>query len=269
MAVSVFFLGLEAFGPGLPRQVRAYANDFVSPVLRLLEQPIRAIQGGLERIAGVSDIYVENAALRNENDRLRQWREAAMQLSRENERLRGMLKVPGREVPPAATARVIGIGGGAFERNVLISAGASDGVRRNLPVVDESGVIGRTIQVGRWTSRVLLVTDLNSRVPVRLERTGDLAIAEGQNEAFMLLRFLPQGVVVREGDRLLTSGHGGAFPPDLPVARVVEVVDDFIRLEPLGILGKLDYIRVLDYQPVPDGDFAPATSEETTPEKKP
>ncbi|WP_262691170.1 rod shape-determining protein MreC [Kordiimonas aestuarii] len=254
MVLAVVLLGLEATGQGLPSQLRAYANDFVSPVLRLLEQPIRAVQAGLERIAGVGDIYLENQTLRDENDRLRQWREAAMQLSRENERLRQMLKVPGREVPPAATARVIGVGGGAFERNVLISAGISDGVRRNLPVVDESGVIGRTIQVGRWTSRVLLVTDLNSRIPVRLERTGDLAIAEGQNEAFLMLRFLPEEIVIREGDRLLTSGHGGVFPPDLPVARVSEVGEGYVRLDPLGILGKLDYVRVLDYHAVPDED---------------
>lgn len=261
------FLGLEATGQAIPRQVRAYSNDVVSPILRVLDQPIRAVQAGLERIAGVGDIYAENETLRDENDRLRQWREAAMQLARENERLRLMLKVPGREVPPAATARVIGVGGGAFERNVLISAGTSDGVRRNLPVVDETGVIGRTIQVGRWTSRVLLVTDLNSRIPVRLERTGDLAIAEGQNEAFLMLRFLPEEVVVKEGDRILTSGHGSVFPPDLPVARVSEVGEGFIRLEPLGILGKLDYVRVLDYHAVPDEDAiaipdVPETTEE-------
>lgn len=256
MLVAIALLAFEALGSGVPNQIRAYANDIVAPVLRVLEQPIRAVQAGLERIAGVSDIYLENEELRDENDRLRQWREAAMQLSRENERLRSMLKVPGREVPPAATTRVIGVGGGAFERSVLIGAGSVDEVKRGSPVVDETGVIGRVIQVGRWTSRVLLLTDINSRVPVRLERTGDLAIAEGQNESLLRLRFLPQGVQVRVGDRLLTSGHGGAFPPDLPVARVVDVVDDFVLMEPLGLLGKLDYVRVMAYNPVPDEDAA-------------
>lgn len=255
LLVTLALLGLEIAGSRVPHQVRAYANDIVSPILTLLEQPIRAVQGGLERIAGVSDIYLENETLRDENERLRQWREAAMQLSRENERLRAMLKVPGREAPPEATARVIGVGGGAFERSVIVGAGGADGIRRGSPVVDEAGVVGRVIQVGRWTSRVLLVTDLNSRVPVRLERTGDLAIAEGQNESFLRLRFLPVGVQVRVGDRLITSGHGGAFPPDLPVARVAEVVDDFILLEPVGLLGKMDYVRVMAYDPVPEGDL--------------
>ncbi|TNE65561.1 MAG: rod shape-determining protein MreC [Alphaproteobacteria bacterium] len=254
IALSVALLVLEFIGSSIPVQVRAYANDIAAPVLTVLERPVRAIQAGLERVAGVSDIYLENQSLRDENGRLREWREAALQLSRENERLRQMLKVPQREVPPAATARVIGVGGGAFERSILINAGSSDGLVRDLPVVDDRGIVGRTIQVGHLTTRVLLVTDLNSRVPVRLERSGELAIAEGQNENFLRLRFLPKGADVKVGDRVLTSGHGGIFPPDLPVGRVTYIDDEFVLLEPLGFLGKLDYVRVMSYVPVPDED---------------
>lgn len=254
LLVSTIFLSLEAFGPGIPVQIRAFANDLVAPVLHALERPVRAIQGGMERLAGVGDIYIENQSLRDENERLKQWREAAMQLGRENERLRQILKVPKREVPPAATARVIGVGGGTFERSVLVSAGSTDNVLGGYPVVDESGLLGRVIHVGRWTSRVLLITDLNSRVPIRVERTGALAIAEGQNESFLRLRFLPRGATVQVGDRILTSGHGGVFPPDLPVARVSEIDADFIYLEPLGFLDKLDFVRIMAYQAVPDED---------------
>jgi len=254
LVIAGVLLILDMTGSRLPQEVRAYANDLAAPVLSLLDRPVRAIQAGLERVAGVSDIYLENETLRDENSRLRQWREAALQLSRENERLRQMLKVPGREVPPAATARVIGIGGGAFERSILINAGAKDGVLRDQPVVDDSGVVGRAIQVGHWTSRVLLVTDLNSRIPVRLERSGAVGIAEGQNETLLRLRFLPKESDVKVGDRVLTSGQGGVFPPDLPVGKVVSVEGEFIMLEPLGMLGKLDYVRVMAYVPGPPED---------------
>ena len=254
LLLAFVFLILEAFGPGVPSQIRAFANDLVAPVLHTLERPVRAAQGGLERLAGVGDIYVENQDLREENERLRQWREAAMQLGRENDRLRQILKVPKREVPPAATARVIGVGGGTFERSVLVGAGSSDNVIAGYPVVDENGLLGRVIHVGRWTSRVLLITDLNSRIPVRVERTGALAIAEGQNEPFLRLRFMPRGSSVQVGDRILTSGHGSAFPPDLPVARVSEIAADYVYLEPLGFLGKLDFVRIMAYTAVPDED---------------
>jgi rod shape-determining protein MreC len=254
MLVSVSFLTLEIFGPGFPIQIRAFANDIVAPVLYVLERPVRGIQAGMERLAGVGDIYVENQDLRAENERLKQWREAALQLGRENERLRLILKVPKREVPPAATARVIGVGGGTFERSILIGAGSVDNVELGYPVVDENGLVGRVIQVGRWSARVLAITDLNSRVPVRIERTGDLAIVEGQNEPFLRLRFFPKDASIQVGDRLLTSGHGSAYPPDLPVARVSSIEADIVHLEPIGGLGKLDYIRVMAYRAVPDED---------------
>jgi rod shape-determining protein MreC len=261
MLVSVAFLTLEVFGPGVPRQIRSVANDIVAPVLSFLERPVRGIQAGLERLAGVGDIYTENQDLREENERLKQWREAAMQLGRENERLRSMLKVPNREVPPAATARVIGVGGGTFERSLLIDAGSVDNVALGYPVVDENGLIGRVVQLGRWSSRVLAITDLNARVPVRVERTGDLAIAEGQNEPFLRLRFLPKESDIKVGDRLLTSGHGSAYPPDLPVARVITIEADIIHLEPLGGLDRLDYVRVMAYRAVPDEDEILAETE--------
>ncbi len=252
MVSAGIFLFLEAFGPGIPSQIRAVANDVVAPVLYVLERPVRAVQAGLERLAGAGDIYLENQNLRARNERLRQWRDAALQLGRENDRLRQILKVPKREVPLAATAHVIGVGGGTFERSILVDAGSSDNVRRGFPVMDESGLLGRVIQVGRWSSRVLLVTDLNSRIPVRIERSGALAIAEGQNERFLRLRFLPRDTDVQVGDRIVTSGHGGAFPPNVLVARVSEVEADYIYLEPAGFLGTLDYVRIMAYRAVPD-----------------
>ena len=251
MGLAMALYALELFGSGVPRQVRGYANDFATPVLSLLNEPIQALQSGLERVAGVGDIYLENQELRDENDKLRQWREAAQRLIVENERLRQILKVPEREVPPLATAAVIGIGGGAFERSVLINAGSTENVADNLPVVDELGLVGRTIEVGLMTTRVLLITDLNSRVPIRIERTGDVAIAEGLNEAFMRLRFLAVDSSVQVGDRVVTSGHGGLFPPDIPVGQVTSIADDFIQLTPISNLKSLDCVRVMDYRPLP------------------
>ncbi len=265
MAIALALLALEVFGSGVPRQIRGYANDLAAPLLSLLDGPIRATQAGLERVAGVGDIYSENQELRDENDRLRQWREAAQRLILENERLRQILKVPQREIPPLVTASVIGVGGGAFERSVLINAGAGDNVATSLPVVDEEGLVGRTIEVGLLTTRVLLITDLNSRVPIRLERTGDVAIAEGMNEPFMRLRFLPVDSTAQIGDRVVTSGHGGLYPPDVPVAQVTSIEDDFIRLTPLSNLEALDFVRVMDYRPLaPEAEAEQASGEEGT-----
>jgi len=264
MSLALALLALEIFGPGFPRQLRGYANDAVAPVLTVFKGPISAVQSGMERFAGVSDIYLENQTLRDENGKLRQWREAAQRLIQENEQLRQILKVPQREVPPVATAHVIGFGGGAFERSVLINAGSGDNVAPNLPVVDELGLVGRTIEVGYWTTRVLLITDLNSRVPVRLERTSDVAIAVGLNEPYMHLRFLAANGDVQVGDRIITSGHGGLFPPGVPVGQIISTDDDVISVRPLSALDALDFVRVMDYQPLPPDVKQPTAEADAT-----
>lgn len=264
LGVALLLLGLEAFSPQVPTLIRGYASDIVSPVLMLLEQPIRATQAGIERLAGVSDIYQENQDLRDENDRLRQWRQVSQALSRENEALRQILQAPGREVTPAATARVVGVGGGAFERSVILDAGGQDGIRRDQPAVDEAGVVGRIIYVGQLTSRLLLVTDLNSRVPVRIEGSGHLAIAEGRNDRLLRLTYLPQDVSAKVGDRILTSGHGRIFPPDIPVGEVVQVIDGVAFVEPVGLLDRLDYLKVLNYL-APPPETQPFDAPDTVP----
>ena len=250
LVLSFLFLALETFAPSVTVKIRGYANDLVAPILSILAKPISATQSGLERIAGASDVYIDNQRLLDENDRMRQWQKAAQVLMGENERLKAMLKAPAREVPTAATGRVVGIGGGSFERSVIINVGSRDSVRRDYPVVDDSGLLGRVIHVGQISARTLLITDLNSRIPVRFERTGVLAIAEGQNDAYLRLAFLSKNDQITVGDRLLTSGHGAVYPPDIPVGRVVSISGDVVVMEPMALIDRLDFIKVLAYQPL-------------------
>ncbi|GHF30625.1 hypothetical protein GCM10017044_27510 [Kordiimonas sediminis] len=251
IALSATLMTLEAFGAGAPRVIRAYANDIVLPVLILLEKPIDASQKLFERLAGVSDVFLENQSLREENESLKLWRASAQQLARENESLRRMLKVPVSHIPALATARVVGVGGGAFERSILINAGSKDTIRRNAPVVNEEGLVGRVLDVGYMSSRVLLITDLNSRVPVRIDGSGILAIIEGQNSQLLKLTFMNEDKIPAVGEQLFTSGHGGAFPANIPVGTVHSVVDGQIFVETTALMTRLDFLRVLDYQTLP------------------
>ena len=201
MTIALVFLALEFIGSNIPSQMRKYASDAVLPMLVLLEKPIDAVQGLLERTAGVSDLYLENQSLRGENERLKQWVSVAEQMMRENESLRKMLKVPVQEVPVLATARIVGVGGGAFERSVIINAGARHGLVRNAAVINDNGLVGRVVDTGLLTSRVLLITDLNSRVPVRIGAAAHSAIIEGQNDRLLRLSFIEADYTARAGDR--------------------------------------------------------------------
>lgn len=259
IVVAGLLLLSEAVAPRVAQMVRTTASDIAAPLLRIANVPIVALQQGLERLVGVSNIYEQNERLRIEVQRLRQYQDTAVQLERENQDLRDMLKVPARESRPAATARIIGIGGGAFERNLIVDAGSGDGVGRDMPVVGKQGLVGRVISVGRLSSRVLLITDLNSRVPVRIERTGLLGMAEGTNNNQMELTFLPEEADVKIGDRLVTSGHGGMFPADIPVAEVLRVENGYVEMRPLSQFDRLDRLRIVAYDaPPPERILSPA-----------
>ena len=246
--VALALLLFESFNSPVPAKIRQVAADTATPILSLMDGPIRATQDGIERLVGVGIIFDQNTFLKKENEELRHWQSAALQLGRENERLLAILKGAGKEVPAIATGRVVGVGGGAYESSVIINVGKNQNVQRHWPVVNELGLVGRIISVGKLSSRVLLLTDLNSKIPVRISRSGMPGILEGRNSDVMKLNFLKPEAEVRVGDRIITSGHGSMFPPDLLIGNVTSVSELGIEVTPAAYLDRLDYLRVLAYR---------------------
>ena len=260
-SIAFTFLIIESFSSTIPAKIRQVAADTVTPILSLLDSPIRATQDGIERLVGVGVIFNENSFLKKENEELRHWENAALQLARENERLLAILKGAGKEVPTIATGRVIGVGGGAFESNVIVNVGKNYNIQSNWPVVNELGLVGRTINVGQISSRILLITDLNSRIPVRVSRSGMLGILQGRNLDVMNLNFVSKDAEIRVGDRIITSGHGSMFPPDLPVGVVSAVSELGIEVTPIAYLDRLDYVRILAYRFIQPEDMKDTVSQ--------
>lgn len=244
-SLAILFLG--KIGNPVVEHARIAATDFLVPIAEAIVAPVSWSEGFSTWVGSVVDIFDENTRLREENARLMEWRSIAEGLDIENARLRGALKAPLQVVDFLVTARVIAVQGGPYVRTVLIDAGADQGVTEGLPVITPEGIVGRIISVGRSASRVLLITDFNSRVPVIVERSSQNAIAVGSNSQLLELGFLPVDMDVQIGDRILSSGHGGVYPPDIPVGEIVAINGDSISLNPAAKLGSLDFVRVLDY----------------------
>lgn len=219
----------------------------VTPVVVSFDAVAEGVTNTISWVRGLAALEAENAALRQENSRLQQYRFIAERAAMENQRLQELLSVRPTFVPTLVTARVIAVAGGVYSKSVLIHAGSEDGVREDLPVVDENGLVGRTIQVGFRASRVLLTTDINNRIPVQVEGSNHNAIVVGQNADLLRMAFTGPDMEVQVGDRILTSGHGGIFPADVIVGTVVEVSEDEILILPAADLENLDFVRVLDF----------------------
>jgi rod shape-determining protein MreC len=244
---SAVLLILNKADSGLFERIRTPFVDAAEPVLEFFARPAATIDGLSQQVESALALYEENQALKEENQRLLHWQHAARTLHAENQRLRALLNLTPE--PPASfvSAKVIANAGGSFVRSVLINAGTGDGIARGQAALAGEGLAGRVAEVGEKTARVLLLTDLNSRVPVLLDGSRERAVLAGDNSERPRLLYLPARTEVKLGERVVTSGHGGVFPPNLPVGVVAAVEDGIVRIEPYVELSRLDYLRIVDY----------------------
>jgi rod shape-determining protein MreC len=228
--------------------LRGVVVDAAAPVLDALSRPVESANRVVAEVEGLLALREENAELLRAVERLRRWELAARQLEHENAALRDLLSLRLESRPAFISARVIGDSGSAFVRTLLVNAGAGDGVERGQAAITGAGLVGRVVEVGRRASRILLVTDLNSRVPVLVEATRQRAVLAGDNSATASLQFMPRDAEIKVGARIVTSGHGGVLPPGLPAGVVSAVVDGVVRVQPLVDLGRVEYVRLLAWQ---------------------
>jgi rod shape-determining protein MreC len=193
-------------------------------------------------------LAAENTALRQQNERLAHWQTVARQLEAENQSLRQMLNLAPEAGIGFVSARVIGDQGGAFVRSVLVNAGARQGAARGQAAVTGEGLAGRVAETGARSSRVLLITDMNSRIPILVGDARDRAVLAGDNTGQPNLVYLAPRVEVQVGDRVVTSGHGGVFPAGLPIGQVASVSEEGIRVQPFVDWGHMEYLRLIDYE---------------------
>jgi rod shape-determining protein MreC len=231
----------------LIERIRAASADLVSPVMNIISRPAASINELTDKIYNLAHLYEENERLRRENQQLLAWQQAARNLSHENARLRDLASYTSPPALHLVTSRVIADMGGAYAHSVMISAGSRDGVAKGQAVISDEGLIGRVAEAGYQASRVLLITDINSRVPVVVENSRDRAFLSGDNTNRPLLTFLTADATVAPGDRILTSGHGGAFPPGIPIGVVSSVSENAVRVAPMFRRYQLEYLRVADY----------------------
>jgi len=227
--------------------LRVSVTDTASPALDVLSRPLAALGHLADRARDFVAVYQENHRLAEENGRLLNWQQAALNLASENARLRELLKLTPEPATTFITARVIANSGGAYVRSLMIYAGSENGVERGQAAVTGEGLVGRVSEVGSRAARVLLVTDLNSRVPVIVEGPQQRALLTGDNSERPCLRYLDAGAEIKVGDRVVTSGQGGVFPPGLPVGVVASLDGEAPRVEPYVELSRVEYLRIVDY----------------------
>lgn len=230
---GALLLALSLWRPDTFNGLRSMASDAAAPVGEAGAATRVGSRNFFESIAGYYDAGSKNAELEREIEIARVRLVEAEALAQENERLRAVLGLTEGDVEPVAVARLIGSSSSSARRFAYLSAGSRDGVERGMPVTSPMGLVGRVLEAGTTTSRVLLLTDTDSVVPVRRATDNVVAFAEGRADGSLRIRLINLGVNPLEpGDIFVTSGAGGMFHPGVAVAMVSEVTDD-------GAIGQL------------------------------
>ncbi len=196
---------------------KSYFLDISSGFLNLIGKPVNSISDSFYKINNLVYLYSENENLKEENYSLIKWKDLALKLLAENEQLKKQLNSVSTNKERLITTKVISNSGGSYVKTITIDVGSNDGVKLGNPVINNWGMIGRIVELGKNASRVLLTVDINSQIPVYFENSLYRAILVGKNSDLLEVKFLKKRVIISNNERLMTSGEGGILPRGLPV----------------------------------------------------
>ena len=220
-------LALSIWQPDAFAPLRGGAQDTVAPA----GEATAAVRSGShsvwDGITGYINAGSQNKALREEVEIARIRLAEAEAIKQENDRLKSLVALSESEVEPVAIARLVGSTATSSRRFAYIARGRSDGIKPGMAVRSPRGVVGRILETARGSSRILLLTDTESVLPVRRSSDETVAFAEGRGDGLLRIRLINLGInPLKVGDVFVTSGAGGYYRPGVAVAVLSELTSD-------------------------------------------
>jgi rod shape-determining protein MreC len=243
--VSLLLLLLSYLDPRGFQAIKSAALDATTPISEGGRAVMRGITDFGQSVGDYIDAGRQNGELRDQVHDLEAKLTQAQAAELENQRLRQLLQLRDATADEVAVGRIVSSSWDSARRYAVLSVGSNQGVAYNMPVRAPEGLIGRVTEVGHWGARVLMIVDPASTVPVRGVRDGTPALAVGTGQGELRLQTIEVGVnPFRPGDMLVTSGVGGIYPPNIPVAEVVRIEGELAIARPLAAPARVDYAIV-------------------------
>jgi len=231
-------------------RLRIEIIDRVIPNFAWATYPLTGAINIIRSARSYAGIYQQNQELRRELQQMKAWKEAALQQEQENARLQDLNNVRLDPKFVKITGVVLADSGSPFRQTVLLNIGKRDGIVDGWAAMDGIGLVGRIAGVGERTSRVVLLSDTASRVAVTIESNGQTALLVGDNTSNPLIDFLEDPETVRPGDRVMTSGDGGVFPPGILVGQVTQTQSGRLRVRLAADMRRLEFLLVIRHKPL-------------------
>ena len=230
----------------LINKIKGVGLDYATPITRFISSPIQIINNITIRVNSIKNLEIENFRLKEEVVRLKKWQTLAIKNSRENRVFKRLLNSTSHEVEIIKTASVINQSPGMYTKLVTINAGLNYNVNKDLAVINEKGLVGKTIYSSNKNSKVLLINDPSSSIPVKTLSDNSYSILRGSSDgAYLVSSFTQDNKMPKIGDLLVTSGNAKIFPRDILVAKVIKInQDNFIAL-PYVDFNNLNYVQIV------------------------
>ncbi len=223
--------------------LRSAISVLIYPIQYLVNLPVAVGQWMGESVSTRENLLEENERLRMQHLLFKAQLQKLSALQVENIRLRELLQSSKKVGENVLIAELLAVDLDPFSRQIVINKGSNDNVYLGQPVLDAEGIMGQIVHLGPFSSTAMLITDPNHAIPVHVNRNGLRAIAVGTGAPDILeIPYLPNSADIVVGDLLTSSGLGGRFPRDYPVARITQVATDptqpyaTVTAEPVALL---------------------------------
>lgn len=219
----------------------------LSPFIQVLQFPGKIVYKGYEKVRDITTVYSQNEKLKEENLNLLVLKNQVSVLKSENKLLGNMLNYTSLPEVSFITAKVVAEEGDGFSHSMIVYTGKENTVEEQQVVLGYESVVGRVEQVQGKYAQIILITDINSKIPVIAERSRERAILSGDNTLKPKLLYTKLNADIQKGDRIVTSGVAGAFPVGLPVGIVSDITEDGIEVTPIADIERLEFVKIVNY----------------------
>jgi rod shape-determining protein MreC len=243
--IALFSIFVSKVDSPFTHAVKLTLMDYYSKVAQVVVVPFDKVAVMRENLNGYFLVYSKNAQLQKENEQLRHGLSLLSSEKEENKRLKSLLNFVKDRHYHIISARIVSDASGPFMRSIVINAGANADVKKGLAVIGETGLVGRTLDVGKYSTHVLLLTDVNSKIPVMSSISRQRSVLAGNNTDYPSLLYLPKDTALQEGEEVFTSGDGGLFPPGLPIGIVYKDSGGSYGVRPYAVWERLEHLSVI------------------------
>ena len=221
--------------------------DYSSYILKSFYMPLNTFKNSGDNINNIFYVYRNNKNLIIENENLKSQLIEQKLIRKENIELRNLLNVKKENSYSFVTAKILSQSNFSFSHSMILSVGLDYNISINSPVIYKNHLVGYISDVGNKSSRVTLITDINSKIPVLVLDKNIKFIMSGDNNNYLKLLNFGNTNLLENGDEVYTSGDGGMYPKGLMVGKVIKGSENQLVIEPSLTIGKLDYLQIIDW----------------------